>query len=272
MTARAWLCSAWSCAALLAAAAAGCRNELEGGGELRAQRVELQREVDGLREAVAALERGESLLPPSDVAVGIDDRLLRDLIAAQLPFEIEVDRFHVSLTEAEVQFRGSPLVKLRGCVFMRERPAISAEVNAIGALEEIRIDPESGTLRARISVDHLGIEKAAGLESVLSGATLDELARSLRLRLGGQLPPIQMPVKVQRAVVLPAVMNGPVRIAAATMPLEVGVSRAYAGQGMLWIGVRIRPGDLVKTASMPPSPPAAGSASVSPVPGREPAR
>ncbi len=240
---------AWLCAALLAAAAAGCRNEFEGGGELRAKRVELQREVDGLRQAVGALERGESLLPPSDVAVGIDDRLLRELIAAQLPFEIEVDRFHVSLTEVEVQFRGSPLVKLRGSGFMRERPAISAEVNAIGALEQIRIDPESGTLRAKLSVDHLGIEKAAGLESLLSGAALAELARRLRLQLGGQLPPIQIPVRVQRAVVLPAVTSGPVKIAGASMPLEVGVSRAYAGQGMLWIGVSIRPGDLVRTAS-----------------------
>jgi hypothetical protein len=239
------------CAALLvlAAAGAGCRSQFQGGGELRAERVLLKHEVEGLRQAVGRLERGEPLLPPGDVAIGIDDRLLHDLIAAQLPFEADVDRFHVSLTEAEVQFRGSPLVKLHGSVFVKEQPSISAVVNAIGALEQIQVDPGSGTLHARISVDHIGIESAAGLESVLSGSTLDELARSLRLRIAGQLPAVQIPVRVQQAVVLPALTQGPVRLGAASMPLEVTVSRAYAGQGMLWIGVHIRPGDLVKSSA-----------------------
>lgn len=243
--------SLWPCAALLvlAVAGAGCRDRFQGGGELRAQRVLLRHEVEGLREAVGRLERGEPLLPPGDVAIGIDDRLLHDLIAAQLPFEADVDRFHVSLTEAEVQFRGSPLVKLHGSMFVKEQPSISAVVNAIGALEQIQVDPGSGTLHAKISVDHIGIESAAGLESVLGGSTLDELARNLRRRVAGQLPGVQIPVRVQQAVVLPAVTQGPVRIAAASMPLEVTVSRAYAGQGILWIGVHIRPGDLVKSAA-----------------------
>lgn len=242
---------AWPCVALLALAAggAGCRGRYEGGGELRARRVLLRREVEGLRAEVARLERGEPLVPPDDVAIGIDDHLLRDLIAAQLPFEADVDRFHVSLTEAEVQFRGSPLVRLRGSGFVRDQPAVSAVVNAIGALEQIRVDPGSGTLHAKISVDHVGIEKASGLESLLSGATLDELARRLRLRIAGQLPGVQIPVRVQQAVVLPAVSQGPVRLSGASMPLEVTVSRASAGEGLLWIGVRIRPGDLVKTSS-----------------------
>ena len=229
--------------------AAGCSRQFEGGGDLRAQRVVLKREVVGLREAVARLERGESLIPAGDVAVAIDDKLLRDLIAAQLPFELDVKGFHASLTEAEVQFRGSPLVKLRGSGFLKERPAISAAVNAIGALEEIKVDPATGMLGARISIDHLGIEKAAGLESVLSGAALDELARALRLADRDQLPPIQIPVKVQQSVELPAVSSGPVKIAGASMPLEVGVSGAFAGQGRLWIGVSVKPGELAKTPS-----------------------
>ena len=49
---------AWLCAALLVAAS-GCRSDFEGGGELRAKRVALRREVAGLRAAAARLERGE---------------------------------------------------------------------------------------------------------------------------------------------------------------------------------------------------------------------
>jgi hypothetical protein len=250
------------CIALLSAAA-GCHSEFEGGGALRARRVALQREVASLREAVARLERGEPLLPLEDVVVAIDDAMLRDLIVAQLPFEIEAKGFKATLTGAEVLFRGSPLVTLRGSGSPQNRSALAAAVTVTGALDDVKVDPATGTLRARISVDHLNIEQVAGLESLLSGATLDELARALRLQLADQLPEIQIPVKVQQGIELPTVDSGPVRIAGATMPLEVGVSRVFAGQGRLWISVRVRPGDLVKTASEP-SPAKAPSAGRAP--------
>ena len=251
----------------------GCNRGFEGGGDLRAQRVVLKREVVGLREAVARLERGESLIPAGDVAVAIDDKLLRDLIAAQLPFELDVKGFHASLTGVEVQFRGSPIVTLRGSGFLRERPALAASVSAIGALEDIKIDPATGMLGAKISVDHIGVERAAGLEAVLSAAALDELARALRRQLGDQLPPVQIPVKVQQAVELPAVTNGPVKIVGASMPLEVAVSSVFAGQGRLWIGVSVRPGVFEKTATAraAAAPAAAPAAVPSAVPSAVPA-
>ena len=228
-----------------------CDSKFKGGGDLRAQKVVLKREVDGLREAVARLEKGEPILPIDDVAIAIDDTLVRDLIAAQLPFEMDVDRFHVSLTEAEAQFRGSPVVRLRGALNVKKRPSLAAAVNVIGALEGIAVDPASGTLKARIAVDHIGIEKAAGIEQLLSGATMDEVARTVRLRIKDLLPPIQIPVKVQQSIDFPAVTTGPVRIDGATMPLQVAVSQVLAGRGLLWISVHFQPGDLVKTADAP---------------------
>ena len=228
-----------------------CDSKFKGGGDLRAQKVVLKREVDGLREAVARLEKGEPILPIDDVAIAIDDTLVRDLIAAQLPFQMDVDRFHVSLTEAEAQFRGSPVVRLRGALNVKKRPSLAAAVNVIGALEGIAVDPASGTLRARIAVDHIGIEKAAGIEQLLSGATMDEVARTVRLRIKDLLPPIQIPVKVQQSIDFPAVTTGPVRNDGATMPLQVAVSQVLAGRGLLWISVHFQPGDLVKTADAP---------------------
>ncbi len=242
-------------AALLALAAlAACRGTLGGEGELHQRRALLRREVAGLREAVSRLERGESLVSANEVAIGIDERLLQDLIAAQLPFQAEIDRFEVTLAEAEVHFRGSPLVRLRGSGRLKERPEISAVVSAAGVLEPIQIDTQSGTLRASISLDQLEIEKVAGLESLLGGATLDELARRLRLRIAGRLPHVEIPVRLQQAVVLPALSDGPVRIAGATMPLEISVSGAQAGQGLLWIRVSLRPGDVAKTPAAVSSP------------------
>jgi hypothetical protein len=213
--------------------------------------VVLKREVEGLREVVARLEKGQPILPIDDIAVAIDDALLRDLISAQLPFEMDVDRFHVSLTEVEAQFRGSPIVRLRGVLSSRQRPDLVAAVNVIGALVGIEVEASSSTLRAKIAVDHIGIEKAAGLEQLLSGSTMDEAARLIRLQLADRLPPVQIPVKVQQSIDLPAVTSGPVRIDGARMPLQASVSQVLAGQGRLWVAVHFQPGDLVKTADAP---------------------
>ncbi len=235
----------------LAVCSFACTSRFEGGGDLRAQRVVLQREVDGIRAAVSRLERGEAMLPPDDVAIAIDDALVRDILAAQLPFEADLDRFHLTLQEAEVHFRGSPVVRLRGSLVARKRPALAAAVAVIGALEDIRVDLASSILRAKVAVDHVGIEKAAGIESILSGATLDEVARIVRLQVKDKLPPIQIPVRVQQSIDLPAVTRGPVRIDGARMPLQVAVSQAVAGQGRLWIAIHFQPGDVVKTKDAP---------------------
>ena len=237
--------------ALVVCAAPACRSKFEGGGDLRAQKVVLQREVEGYREAAARLERGDPVLPKEDLAIAISDALIRDLIAAQLPFEADVDKFHIALRTAEVKFRGSPVVELTGALNLKDRPNLQAAARVIGALEDIAVDPATATLKARISVDHLSIESVAGFEQLMSGATLDEVGRMVRLQIKNALPEIQIPVKVQQSIELPAVTRGPVRLEGARMPLQVGVSQVLAGQGILWIAVHFQPGDLVKTADAP---------------------
>jgi hypothetical protein len=242
----------WGLVPALAIVALACDSKFKGGGDLRAQKIVLKREVEGIREIVARLERGEAILPLDDVAISIDDTFVRDLVAAQLPFEADVDRFHLSLKEAEAQFRGSPVVRLRGALYLKSKPDLEAAVTVIGALEDIRVEQSSSTLKARIAVDHIGIEKAAGIEAFLSGSTMDEVARLVRLQIKDQLPPIQIPVKVQQSIDLPAVTSGPVRIDGARMALQVAVSQVTAGQGRLLIGVHFQPGDFVKTGDAPP--------------------
>jgi hypothetical protein len=213
--------------------------------------VVLQREVEGYREAAARLERGEPVLPKEDLAIAISDALVRDLIGAQLPFEADVDRFHISLKTAEVKFRGSPVVELTGALNLKDRPNLQAAAHVVGALEDIAVDPATATLKARISVDHLSLESVGGIEQLMSGATLDEVGRMIRMQIKDSLPQIQIPVKVQQSIELPAVTRGPVRLEGARMPLQVAVSQVLAGQGILWIAVHFQPGDLVKTADAP---------------------
>ena len=226
-------------ASFLAAAAAGllvagCSRGYEGGGELRARKKVLEREVEALRMAVGRLEKSEPILPANDLAVAIDEALLQSVIAAQLPFVNKVGRYELTLVEAQLMFRGAPTVRLRGHLKRDGNVDLEAAVNVVGALDQIAVDPARGSLAAKIVVDHIGLEKAAGIESLLSGSTLDELARMIRLQLADQLPAIQIPVKVQQSLELPAVTSGPVShspppIAAAPItspgPISIGQFR-----------------------------------------------
>jgi hypothetical protein len=236
---------------VLALAAAGCEREAEGGGALREQRGVLQREVDGLREVVERLDRGEPMLPADDVAVAIEESLVREMVALQLPFDADVDGYHLRLTDAEVEFRSSPLVRLRGILFQASRPTLTAEVTATGALADIAVDRADAVLRAALAIDHISIDKAAGLEEYVSRVALDEVAREIRLATAGRLPSIQMPVQVQQRVEIPALSLGPVRIEAATMPLTATVSQVLVGRGRLWIAIHVEAGAFTRT---PPAP------------------
>lgn len=228
---------------LAAALTAGCDRQFEGGGDLRAQRVVLEREVEGLREVVSRLERGEPLLPPGDVAIAVDDALVRDLLLAQLPFSADVDRVHVDLTDADVQFAGSPTIQLRGRLQLRDQPDVTAAVTLFGALDEIAIEGDATTLRAVVAADHLAIEDATGLAAYLSGATLDELARSIRLELARQLPVVRLPISIRRAIEIPAVTEGPVRLDGGRLGLDVSVSQVVAAGGRLFVAVHVTPHD-----------------------------
>lgn len=249
MTARqtAWRRLGGLAAALVATlAGAGCAggDDSAGAGDLRAQRVVLEREVEGLRAIVQRLERGQPLLPADDIAVAIDEAFVRDLVLAQLPFDADVDRFHVRLTDVDVQFRGSPTLQLHGRIQVRDRPDVTAAVSLFGALDDLRIDAGRTMLRATLAADHLTIAETTGLAQYLSGETLDELARRVRIETSRQLPAVRIPVAVQQGIDLPAVTDGVVRLAAARLPLAASISQVVAARGRLWISVHVEPADF----------------------------
>ncbi len=224
------------------ATVAACERAYDGAGDLRAQRVVLEREVEGLRTLVARLERGEPLLPPDDIAIAVDEGLVRDLIVAQLPFATDIDRFHVELTGADVQFRGSATVQLRGRLHVRDQPDLMAAVTVFGALENVRVDEASSTLQATLAADHLSIAENTGIARYLSGGTIDEVARLARLQLVDRLPVIRIPVKVQQSIAFPGLTDGALRLDGASMPLEAVVSQVVAARGRLWVSVTVTPG------------------------------
>jgi hypothetical protein len=231
--------------------AAGCAPD-RGAGELHAAQVLLKREVAGLRASVAKLERGEPLFPEEAVVVSIAEGVVKDFVNAQLPVAIELESYKVDLKDAVASFRGSPSVTLTGSIAHKSHPDFVGEVSAIGVFDAIGVEAGSGTLRADVVVDHVELVKMAGLENFLGGGTVDELARRVRKQLAGRLPKIQIPVKIEQAIELPSITQGPVRLQGASMPLAVGVSDVVAGEGVLWIAVSVVPGELVKTGARLP--------------------
>jgi len=236
---------------LLPVLAIGCADRPRT-GDLHAKLALLEREVAGLRTSVAKMERGEPVLPEQAAVVSIGEAVAKQFIDAQLPFRIEVESYVIEMKQAEASFQGTPAVVLTGSIVHVDHPDFVGEVRAIGALDAVQVDPASGTLRAKIAVDHVDLLKMGGLEKVLSGGALDELARSVRKQLAGRIPDVEIPVKIEQGIELPSVTEGPVRIQGATMPLAVSVADVLATAGTLWIAIDVVPGELVRGA--PPSP------------------
>ncbi len=231
------------------AAGLACRPQTSG-GELHARLAVLQREVEGLRASEGKLERGEAILPETAVIVSVSDGLVREFIEAQLPFDIALEGFEVSLNRAEVTFEGSPAVRLRGVIRPKGHPELAGDVRAIGALTDVRVDAATGTLHARTSIDHIDLLQMAGLETFLSAGTVDELARLVRQQIQGSVPDVEIPVTIEQKIDLPSVTQGPVRVQGGTLPLEVAVAQVFAGSGRLWVAVDIVPGAFRRAASV----------------------
>jgi hypothetical protein len=234
--------AAWVLGGLIA----GCAPD-KGAGELHAAQVLLEREVKGLRESVAKLDRGEPIFPEEAVVVSIAEGVVKEFVHAQLPITVDLGQFRIDLKDAKAVFRGAPSVTLTGTIVHKDHPGFVGEVSAIGVLDSIAVDSGSGTLRAEVAVDHVDLLKMGGLESLIGGGTVDELARAVRKQLAGRIPRIEIPVKIDQAIDLPSITEGPVRLRGATMPLTVSVLDVLAGQGVLWIAIGIVPGELVKT-------------------------
>ena len=229
---------------LVVASAAACSDPYEGAGPLQAEMVKLERELEGLRESAARLDRGEPVFPTSDVLIAIDESFVQGLIAAQLPIVVHSAPYQVTLTAVDVGFSGAPTVTLRGTITRDGLLTLDAVVGLIGALSQIEIDAGTSTLRARITADHFEIEEASGIEALLSGASLEDVAALVRAALDAQLPTVAIPVRVQQDIEIPGITEGPVRLDSARLPLKVAVSRVLAAEQRLWVSLQVDIGQV----------------------------
>lgn len=224
-----------SLAALIVLALTGCGPSDEE-GLYRARKAELERRNRGLRELIAEAEQG-SLLPPDRFMVGVDETLTSELFHTQLPLERVVKRFLLlRLESATIRFREKyGTVRIESRVGVRGLPFDGVALRIQGGLGAADVDPDTGVLRVRIAIDHVALVEAGGLEGWLGRGAMNFLGSGIKDVLEEALPPLEVPVRLEQAVPVPALSEGGVQLAALRVPLEVSVERVLAAGGKLWV-------------------------------------
>ena len=242
---------AWFLAAAVCAGA-GCRGELPPPVADEAVR---QSQRDGLQSLLDESERGP-LVPFDRVLVVVDQALVQDLLSTAIPYERVVSRYRVRVTGATVRFEdGFALVRLDGRASLAASPeaAAFADISVFGGFDVTDVDPDSGLLRGEVRVIAVDARRVTvlGVGAPEDTETLIEQLGKERLEDFGVLASrLQIPVRLERAVTLPAVgPDGGVRIAAATIPLQVGIRQVRALRGKLWVSI-----DAAVGAAASPSP------------------
>lgn len=222
-----------------------------------AEQAVLDRRRQGLEGLMAAARRG-ALLPFDKLLVVADEGLVRQVIAATLPFErVIVDRYRIRVSRADVHFEdGFGLVRLDGDASFADRAEAEghAEVTVFGGLDVVALDPDSGVLRGSVKIIALDARRVNvyGVKSSIVEDLVEQLGRVQLDSFSALASRIEIPVRLERTVTLPAVGPGEVRIDAATIPVRAAVADVKAFSGKLWVSVDVST-DRTTPAPGPPS-------------------
>lgn len=204
---------------------------------LTAQETLLTRQNQALVELTVAAERG-TLLDFKDILVVVDQSLVQDLLRAVTPMSADVGNgFHVRIDSADTAFGdGVALVRMTD-IASRDASTVGAEVTVFGAIDAVRIDPASGVLRCSVAI--LGVEaqdaKALGRNDPVGRLTEALAHGGLSLLLDG----LEIPVRVEDHLKIPAVDSKRLQIVAEKLPLTVGARKIKVFGGKLWVFVEV---------------------------------
>jgi len=229
---------------LAAALLAGCAPSGEE-VDFLAKRAVLQRQNKGIRELIAEAERG-SLVPTERFLIGIDEKIVSELLRSQLPFERPLGkRFIVHLDRATVLLRDKfGLITIEGYIYRRKTPEHRTAVRILGGLGAVRIDPKTDLLSVSIAIDQIELLQAGILENVLGPGGKQFLSEKGRPMLQDALPALQVPVALAQKLRVPAIHEGPIQLDSLAVPLDLSVERVLAAGGKLWLTLHAEVGKV----------------------------
>jgi hypothetical protein len=195
----------------------------------------LVRQTQELGRLVAAAEQ-KSLLDFGGILVVVDQTLVQDLLRSAMPLEGDVGGgFHVRVDSAETSFAdGLAIVRLDGQASVAGQTA-SADVSVYGAIDVVELDATSGVMKCRVTVSGVDAAHAdvLGVHQPVRRLTEALTQGGLALLLGS----IEVPVRIENRLSIPAVHAHRLRIESEDLPLQVGVEDVKAFGGKLWVRI-----------------------------------
>ena len=200
----------------------------------------LRRQISAIETLLQAGGSGP-LLPFEQILVVVDQSLVQEIIRAVLPLEGDVGGFHLRIEGAEAAFGdGVALLRLTGQVSAAAKNAW-ARMTVYGGLEAVELSPHSGLLRGRVSVYGVQIAQAD-----VMGVDERGLTRALtQVGLETLLPFVEVPIRFQDAIAIPAVRSNRLRIRGTQWPLNARVALIRSFGGKLCVVVEARAGEQV---------------------------
>ena len=210
-----------------------------------AQKALLARQNQGIRELIAEAERG-SMVPTDRFLLGIDEKLVAELLSAQLPLERPLGkRFIVRIDSATVLLRDKfGAITIDGTVYRPKTPDRKTALRVYGGLGAVSIDSTTDMLSIAIAIDHIELVQAGILEDVLGRGGKKFVAEKARDRIQEALPKLEIPVALARKIRIPAIEEGAVHLDSLAVPLNLSVERVIAGGGKLWVTLNAEVGKV----------------------------
>jgi hypothetical protein len=221
----------------------------------------LERQLRGLTGLVAEADAG-ALFPdaPDRIVVVVDQGLIQRLLTALTPYEhIIDDRYRVVITGARVVFEdGFALVRLDGRASLAgvAESDVFADLTVIGDLELPPEQQKRDVLKARIHVLAVDARQVAVVKRTESAEDLvEDLSRTKLESFAALASSLEIPVRQEQEITIPGVgPDGPVRIAAASLPVRLALIGVHAFHGKLWIAMKASIGTSPPSPPPPPAP------------------
>ena len=206
-----------------------------------AEEAVLERRRQGLMTLVQDAARGPLVSRDTDrVLFLVDQSLVAALLATQVPREYVVeDTYRIWVTGARITFEdGLALVRLDGrASLVGSDEQVFADVAVFGDLEILHDQPSAAVLRARINLIAVDVRRVevAGKRDV--DTLVERLGKSRLSAFAALASELEIPVRHEHEIEMPAVDEGPVRIQATTLALRLTLIDVKAFKGRLWISM-----------------------------------
>jgi hypothetical protein len=238
--------------AALVFALVGCRApEPREAVEARNRKVVLENQLIELGKLVEKARRGE-LVTEGQIAIGVSESLVQRLLTASLPPDRLIGkRLHIALDRVEPVFRGGlALIRLRARVSAADLPDAKFDLDIVSGLKNVRL--EKGRLLARVSILHFRVvESFAGN---VGKNLIEDAVRANLEQVENLIPALEIPVLLENSVEFGGIKEGPVRVGAGRLPLELGLSHVLPINERLWLLVRAEAGTWEPVAAKEDAP------------------